>query len=362
MDYKKNYSTEHVTVDDVIAQNNKRISEHKKKQGTGNPSNSSRQKGSPKKSNKKKNKTGIGIIIFRIISLVIIIVCTRVLLVWHNENKSNNEVISSLQDDTNIKRDSIDVDSIEGNSEENSTTDGNNNDEENGQDENSEDSIQLVSTNFEDLLSKNSDTVGWIYIANTNINFPIVKTTNNNFYLKHNFKKEYNSAGWIFGDYRNNFDELDQNTIVYGHNRRNGTMFSNLKKYLNSSFAKRNSARYFSFNTVNQRYVAKVYSVYKMSSAKLILSNNYENDEEYEKFINEAKAFSIYDYDTEVSTDDKTLTLCTCDDNTAFRIVIHAKLIPIDAQGNENNNEQDNQEENSQEDSQRNNARNEDDE
>ena len=362
MDFNQNYDDGHITIDQVIAQNNKRISEHKKKQNNNKNDFGNTPKSSKKHSKKKsKKKTGIGILIFRLISLIIIIVCARVLLNWHKENKINNEVISSLQDDTNIERTSIDVDSIEENSEENNEdNDNNNGDEEDDNDNsNSEDRIQLVSTNFEDLLSKNGDTVGWVYIANTNINFPVVKTSNNSFYLKHNFKKEYNSAGWIFGDYRNNFDVLDQNTIVYGHNRRNGTMFSNLKKYLNTSFANRLSAKYFSFNTVNQRYVAKVYSVYKISSAKLILSNNYENDEEYERFINEAKALSVHQYDTDISTDDKTLTLCTCDDNTAYRIVIHSKLIPIDAQGNEQHDDQDS-ENNDENDDQQNEDRSED--
>lgn len=351
MGLNQDYNDVGITVDQVIAQNNKRISEHKKKQERTNGKGSDNRQKPTKKSNKKKKKTRIGILIFRLISLAIIIVCARVLLNWHKENKINDEVISSLQDETNIERDSIAVESLEGNSEDEDNNDEENNEDEDDEDDDSEDRIQLVSTNFEDLLAKNRDTVGWVYIAKTNINFPIVQTSNNSFYLKHNFKKEYNSAGWIFADYRNNFDELDQNTIVYGHNRRNGTMFSNLKKYLNNSFANKISSRYFSFNTVNQRYVAKVYSVYKMSSNKLVLYNSYENDEEYERFINEAKALSIYQYDTEISANDKTLTLCTCDDNTAYRIVIHSKLIPIDENGNElrddedeDNNDDDNNE------------------
>ena len=297
-------------IEQIIAQNNKRIAER-------NNSQHRSQESAHKKSFKTRKKIRIGILVFRLISLLIIIVCVRVLLNWHKENKANNSVIADLQNDSNIEKESIDVSSIE--------------DEASSEGESSSDqNIQLVSTDFEDLLSQNKDTVGWIYIADTNINFPIVKTSNNNYYLKHNFKKEYNSAGWIFGDYRNNYEELDQNTIVYGHNRRNGTMFSNLKKFLDKSFAEKNSAKYFSFNTVNQRYVAKVYSVYKMSSTKLTLSNNYESVKDYEDFINEAKNLSIHNYDTDVSASDKTLTLCTCDDNTAYRIAIHAKLIPIE--------------------------------
>ena len=325
---QSNTPNNRITTDEVIAQNNRRIaelnnrriSEQSKKQ----LSKKKNSKTSPhKKISTTRNKVRFGILVFRLISLVIIIVCARVLINWHKENKINNEVIADLQNDTNIERDSIDVYSIEEHEDGDDHRDSN-------EDDDSDDSIQLVSTDFEDLLSQNKDTIGWIYIANTNINFPIVKTSNNSYYLKRNFRKEYNSAGWIFADYRNNFDELDQNTIVYGHNRRNGTMFSNLKKFLDASFAGKMSSKYFSFNTINQRYVAKVYSVYKMSSTKLTLANNFESSEEYEKFINDVKTLSTHEYDTEVSSSDKTLTLCTCDDNTAYRIVIHAKLIPIE--------------------------------
>ena len=265
----------------------------------------------------KKKKLRIGIIIFRIISLIIIIICIRYLMNWHKENSLNNEIISDLQNDQNIEQESIDVSSLEENAEENS-------------EEQSDEDVQVVSTNFDELRKKNPDTVGWIYVARTNVNFPIVQSRDNNYYLKHNFKKQYNSAGWIYADYRNNFEELDQNTIIYGHNRRNGTMFSNLKKFLNKDFATQTNAEYFSFNVPNQRYIAKIYSVYKISSEKLLLTNNFETVRDYQNFIDNAKSMSIIPYDTEVTVSDKTITLCTCDDNTAYRIAIHAKLIPIE--------------------------------
>ena len=276
----------------------------------------------------KRKRAKIGVLIFRIISLIIIIICVRVLIIWNKENKENGKVLSELQNDNNIKEETIDVSNVE-----------NGNGDGTGTENSSDDEVKLVSTDFEELLAQNKDTVAWIYIANTNINFPVVQAKDNKFYLKKNFKKEYNSAGWIFADYRNSFENLDQNTIVYGHNRRNGTMFSNLKKFLDASFAQKPSSMYFSFNTPKQRYIAKIYSVYKISSTKLTLANNFENSEEYQKFIDEVKSRSQYEYTTEVYTSDKTLTLCTCDDNTAYRIAIHAKLIPIDNENDDNSNE-----------------------
>jgi len=267
-----------------------------------------------------KKKIHIGILIFRIISLIIIIVCLVILYRWHLENEANKDVSDSLLTEDTISEDHISINPGSTIQEPTET--------EKSQD-NDENDVKTVKVNFDNLISQNSDTVGWIYINSTNINFPVVKSSNNDFYLRHNFKKEYNSAGWIYADYRNNFDDLDQNTIVYGHNRRNGTMFSNLKFYLKNSFAKANNAKYFTFNTKSQNYIAEIYSVYKINASLLSFSNNFNSVDEYQAFIDKSISQSAVDFETQVSTNDKTLTLCTCDDNTIYRIVVNAKLIPI---------------------------------
>ena len=77
----------------------------------------------------------------------------------------------------------------------------------------------LVNVNFDELKKKNSDTVGWIKVDNTNINYPVVKCSNNDFYLNHGFDEKWNDAGWIFMDYRNNPVNFDKNTVIYGHSR-----------------------------------------------------------------------------------------------------------------------------------------------
>ncbi len=179
------------------------------------------------------------------------------------------------------------------------------------------------------MLKQNEDTVGWIKVNNTNINFPIVKTNNNSFYLKHNFKKQYNSAGWIFADYTNNFETLDKNTLIYGHNRRNNTMFSNLKSLLNPEWFNKDSNKYFYFCTKDSNYIAKIFSVYKINQNKLVLYNSFENEETFNNFITSISQKSIYDFNLNVSYEDNIITLCTCDNNNKFRIVIHAKLEKI---------------------------------
>lgn len=253
-----------------------------------------------------EKKKFIFILIFRIISILIILFCLFLLYNWNLENNKNSEIADTLT--TTSNEDYISIKTLTPN---------------NVQDN----KIKVSKTNFNDLLMKNQNTVAWIMINNTNINYPIVQYTDNDFYLKHNFNNETNSAGWIYADYRNKFDTLDKNTIIYGHNRRNGTMFSNLKSYLDYNWYSKEENKYFSFNTINGNYIAEIFSVYKINSKNFTLSNSFDTVNEFENELNSWKQKSIYDFKTEVDTSNKIITLCTCDNNTDFRIVIHAKLI-----------------------------------
>lgn len=268
----------------------------------------------------ENNKKNIGVIIFRIISVIIIIICLIVLFLWQKDNTSNAELQNDLSSLISIK-DSDDQEIIEdlGNS--------------NNNDENSETTVTSDLNNFDvdfnSLLEKNSETVGWIKIDNTNINYPIVQSKDNSYYLTKNFNKKKNKAGWIFADFRNNFETLDKNTIIYGHNRRNGTMFSNLNYYLDSKWYKDQNHKYFNFMTKDQNYIAEIFSVYKVSASRVALTNNFSSVEELQENIDAWKKASIYDFNTNVSTDDNLLTLYTCDNNNSYRIIIVSRIIPV---------------------------------
>ena len=85
----------------------------------------------------------------------------------------------------------------------------------------------------------NSDVVGWIQVAGTNINYPIVQSNDNDFYLNHSFDKSINGAGWVFMDYRNNPSSFDKNTIIYAHSRVDGSMFHTLRNVVKESWFKK---------------------------------------------------------------------------------------------------------------------------
>ena len=271
-----------------------------------------------KENNEKNKKKNIGIIIFRIISLIIITICLVVLFIWQKDNSSNSTIQNDLSNLISIK--------------ELYTNEENENLENNGNTDNTRlDAKKLndLKVDFNSLKSKNSETVAWIKINNTNINYPIVQASNNSYYLTNNFNKEKNSAGWIFADYRNNFETLDKNTIIYGHNRKNGTMFSNLNYYLTSNWYTNEDNKYFNFITPNQSFIAEIFSVYKVPTNQVSLKNNFSSTEELEENITAWKNASIYDFKTNVTTQNNLLTLYTCDNNTAYRIIVVSKLIPI---------------------------------
>ena len=90
-----------------------------------------------------------------------------------------------------------------------------------------------------ELANINDETVGWITVNKTKVNYPVVQHTDNNYYLKHDFKKNNNAYGWIFMDYRNNIYNMSDNTILYGHNSvKDAMMFGSLRYTTNESWYK----------------------------------------------------------------------------------------------------------------------------
>ena len=89
-----------------------------------------------------------------------------------------------------------------------------------------------VNIDFSSLQKINKDTVAYIKVNNTNVSYPVVQTKNNSYYLTHSFDKKYNSAGWIFMDYHNKLDGSDKNIVIYGHDRKDDSMFGSLDNIL----------------------------------------------------------------------------------------------------------------------------------
>ncbi len=189
------------------------------------------------------------------------------------------------------------------------------------------DNISFLSVDFDDLIKKNPDTVGWLKVNNTNVNYSVVQTTDNSYYSKHDFNKRSNYAGWIYGDYRDDFEYFGTNTIMYGHNMTNRSMFGSLVWCLKSSWYKNEENHYIKLSTPSSNTVWKIFAIYTIVPEVYYLKTYFENDNDHQEFLDTLKKRSIYDFDEDVSTENKILTLSTCTDDGTKRVVIHAKMI-----------------------------------
>ena len=187
--------------------------------------------------------------------------------------------------------------------------------------------MNLLEVNFNELLNKNSDTVGWIEVKGTNINYPVVQTNNNEYYLNHAFDKTKNDAGWVFMDYRNDAKNFDQNTIIYAHSRYNKTMFGSLKNILSSSWYNNKNNHIIRMSTPTENTMWQVFSVYTIQAESYYITPNFSDVNRYQTFLNTLKSRSEVQFSANLNTNDKILTLSTCQDNFGHRVVMHAKLI-----------------------------------
>ena len=244
-----------------------------------------------------KKKRILNIAIYLILFLILI--CSGFkLYFWYKDKKNNDETTEQLKN--NVKLEKIKKD-------------------------NSNNEKYIV--DFKKLKSENSDVVAYIKVNNTNIEYPIVKTSNNNFYLNHSFDKSKNSRGWIFADYKNKFDNTDKNIVIYGHNMRDESMFGSLKNILNEEWYNNAENKNITFLTEKGNYIYKVFSIYKIESEDYYIKTNFKNDEDYEKFLNTIKSRSIKNFDINLNINDKIITLSTCANNNKYRIVLHAKKL-----------------------------------
>ncbi len=185
---------------------------------------------------------------------------------------------------------------------------------------------KLIGVDFIPLLEMNPEVVGWVQVKGTSINYPFVQHTDNSYYLKKSFDKSYNSAGWVFLDYRNSTTNLDQNTIIYAHGRVDGTMFGTLKNTMNHEWLDNEENHILKISTPSFNYVFEVFSIYHIKTTDDYLFTNFNTDEDYLDFIQLITNRSIYKFSTIVGAKDKIVTLSTCY-NSAEKMVLHAKLI-----------------------------------
>lgn len=247
---------------------------------------------------KNENKKYIAIILQLIFWLILIYSLIEIVK-WYIHNKQNEEVMEKISNAITV----VETEQVTENQKENYKID------------------------FKALKQVNSDTVAFLKVNGTAIEYPIVKTRNNDFYLKHSFDKTYNAAGWIFADYRNKLDGTDKNIVIYGHNRKNGTMFSSLRNILKKEWYNNQENLKVQLITEDEEMIYEVFSIYQIEKEYYYLQTDFNNDNQYLSFLETLKNRSIKNFGVELTTGNQILTLSTCANDNDYRVVLHAKKI-----------------------------------
>lgn len=262
--------------------------------------------GNKKRDQKKKSRVG-DVILTLVLLVAISVFCYAAYNLFHiyTEYKKGTDEYNEIEQMAVIEKD---PDSMEQDGPQNTLT-------------------APITVNFDALKSTNEDVVGWIYIeALDNVSYPVVHGTDNDEYLHTTYEGNYNFAGTIFVDYENKGDFSDCNTLVYGHNMKNGSMFGNLKEFVQDK-SLYNKSKYFWILTPEKNYRYEIISAYTTS----VNSDTYTlfkgPGEEFLQYLKNIVGYSeIQTTPDELTVKDKIVTLSTCTGNEATRFVVQGRL------------------------------------
>ena len=264
----------------------------------------------------------IFLIFLFIVLIVIALISLSNIIKWKKENDSTEDIVNKIEEKVTINEvtdnDNVEIIEVE---------------EEKSNPYWDYIKMNLIDVDFNELKEINKNTVGWIQVNGTNINYPFVQVDNNKYYLTHSFDNSYNSAGWVFLDYRNSLENMDKNTIIYAHGRLDNSMFGSLRNILKSNWLKNKNNFVIKLSTEYQNTLWQVFSVYKIPTTNDYIKVEFSNDKNYLEFLNMLKERSAHDFNTSLTEKDNILTLSTCydDDN---KVVLHAKLIKKEVKTN----------------------------
>ena len=185
-----------------------------------------------------------------------------------------------------------------------------------------------------EFQQENPDIKGWIEIEETNINYPLLQTTDNEYYLNHNYKKEDSKSGSIFINSNCDIKNENSNIIIYGHYMKNGEMFNNLHKYQDKTFYEQHPIIKITTEEREMKYQvvcvfkAKVFYQNEKNVFRYYTYYDFENESQYNEYIDNCKAMQLYDTGNNASYGEQLVTLVTCEySQSNGRIVVVAKRI-----------------------------------
>ncbi len=262
---------------------------------------------------KKKNQIWIDCLVMTI-SLFLIGFASFQLIHWHEDNKKIKELNEDIEKEFQVKEKDEEGELV------------------NPPDTKESDywyyvGLPFYEVDFNRLQEINSDTVAFIHMESTNINYPVVKTSNNTYYLNHAFDKSKNDAGWVFMDHRNQINNLNDNTIIYGHGRLDKTVFGSLKNALTAEWQSNRENYAIWISTPTENMVFQIFSIYTIQSESYYITTTFNSTDSKQKWLDTMKQRNTAPTNTEVNVNDSILTLSTCENNNGGRIVVQAKLV-----------------------------------
>lgn len=189
--------------------------------------------------------------------------------------------------------------------------------------------FEHMKNNLTYLKSENPDIFGYINIEGTAISFPIVQSDDNEYYLDHAYNGDYLIVGSIFADFRAKPNMNDnRNTVFYGHNAQNGSMFNNVMNFLDESVFNSTLIEIYTFDGI---YTYEPFSIYSTISTYQYFRMGFQNDEEFVAFCEEMQSNSLYNKNMTFTGSDHIITLSTCTNMSANgRYALHAKLVKVE--------------------------------
>lgn len=195
----------------------------------------------------------------------------------------------------------------------------------------SEEELPINPIDFETLQAENPDVCGWITVPNTNVDYPILQSSqeDDDFYLNHNIDGAWDINGSIYIQRLNNNQFLDRNTVIYGHNMRNGSMFRTLHYFRETEFFNENE--YFTIYLPHHILTYRIFSAYRYDDRHILNSFDFSDTEVYQEYLEYAtdpvSMIRNVREGVTVTTDDRIVTLSTCIDNDAYRYLVQGVLI-----------------------------------
>jgi len=181
---------------------------------------------------------------------------------------------------------------------------------------------ETINIDFEKLKTMNPDTVAYIKVPNTNVDYVVVRGQDNDYYLKHDFNKNPSELGWIFMNYKNNLDGTDKNLVIFGHDTSDGSMFGSLVNLLQEENIKDENNLLIDLYTETGWKKYKIFSIYIINPEDYYIRTNFDENE-FQVFKEKMKDRSIYKIDANLENKN-ILTLSTCQNYGAKRLAIHA--------------------------------------